>query len=516
MKYDILVIGSGIAGMMAAIEAKELGSNIAIVTKKSPMANNSFMAKGGINAALNNMEDGDSIEHHIQDTLKGGMGIADEEAVRIFCEQAPQVVRELHRRFKVPFNTLPNGKLAQRPFGGTKFKRTCYAADATGPAIMKALNKALKDLEIDVIKNHFAINLIVNDGKIAGATFLDEKTNEIKVIQAKAVVVATGGYAGLYKNFTTNVNDATGDGIAMGLRAGLEGMDMEFIQFHPTGLEGSNYLISEAARAEGGKLINSDGKEFVDELNTRDFVTRAIVKQLQRGKKVFLDLTDVDEEIINTKLINLKKRVKSLKGIDIAKEPIPINPLAHYTMGGIKTDTYCNTEIEGLFYAGEAGNNGVNGANRLGGNSLSEGAVFGKIAGYQAVKHSHRQKTFIDIPNESIEKDKELITKLENTKFDVKTLKNELGELLFNKVGIIRNGYQLKKAIKKLDEMKNALESEKDSSIQEKLELLNGIDIATAIAKAALDREESRGAHFRLDFPESDYAFLHHTYTKIV
>jgi succinate dehydrogenase/fumarate reductase flavoprotein subunit len=302
----------------------------------------------------------------------------------------------------------------------------------------------------------------------------------------------------------------------MGLRAGLEGMDMELIQFHPTGLEGSNYLISEAARSEGGKLINSDGKEFVDELNTRDFVTRAIVKQLQRGKKVYLDLTDVDEEIINTKLINLKKRVKSLKGIDISKEPIPINPLAHYTMGGIKTDTYCVTNIEGLFYAGEAGNNGVNGANRLGGNSLSEGAVFGKIAGYQAVKYSHRQKAYVDLPQEQIEKDKDLINKLNNTKIDAKELKHKLGVLLFQKVGIIRNGYQLKKALESLKEMKNSLgESENDSSIQEKIELINGIDIATAIAKAALEREESRGAHFRLDFPESDHAFLGHTYTKL-
>jgi succinate dehydrogenase/fumarate reductase flavoprotein subunit len=515
MKYDILVIGSGIAGMMAAIEAKELGSNVAIVTKKSPMANNSFMAKGGINAALNNMNDGDSIEHHIQDTLKGGVGIADEESVRIFCEQAPQVVRELHRRFKVPFNTLEDGRLAQRPFGGTKFKRTIYSKDATGPAIMKALNKALKDLNIDTIKNHMALNLLIKDSQIAGVTFLDEENNTLKTIQAKAVVVATGGYAGLYKGYSTNVNDATGDGVAMGLRAGLEGMDMEFIQFHPTGLEGSSYLISEAARGEGGKLINSDGKEFVDELNTRDFVTRAIVKQLQKGKKVFLDLTDVSEETINTKLINLKKRVKSLKGIDISKEPIPISPLAHYTMGGIKTDTYCVTEIDGLFYAGEAGNNGVNGANRLGGNSLSEGAVFGKIAGYQAVKYSHRQNSFTDLPNEQIEKDREMLNTLMNTKIDTKELKHRLGDLLFNKVGIIRNGYQLKKALESLEEMKNSLESENDSSIQEKLELINGIDIAKAIAKAALDREESRGAHFRLDYPESDHAFLCHTYTKL-
>lgn len=518
MKYDILVIGSGIAGMMAAIEAKELGSDIALITKKSPMANNSFMAKGGINAALNNMQDGDSIEHHIQDTLKAGMGLAEEEAVRIFCEQAPQVVRELHKKFKVPFTTLPNGKLAQRPFGGTKYKRTVFAADATGPAIMKALNKVIKELEIPTINNHFALNLLINDGKIAGVTLIDEKTQELKVVQAKAVIVATGGFAGLYRGFTTNITDATGDGIAMGLRAGLEAMDMEFVQFHPTGLEGTNFLISEAARGEGGKLINSDSKEFVDELNTRDFVTRAIVKQLQKGKKVYLDLTDIPEEIINTKLINLKKRVKTLKGIDISKEPIPITPLAHYTMGGIKTDTYCFTDVEGLFYAGEAGNNGVNGANRLGGNSLSEGAVFGKIAGYQAVKYSHRQKTTPDLPKERIEKDKELIEKLKNSNFDAKKFKHELGEILFDKIGILRNGYAIQKALKKIEELEKRLnenETNEEISLKEKIECYNGIDIAKVLAKSALYREESRGAHFRLDYPEADHAFLHHTFQKL-
>jgi len=514
MKYDVLVIGSGIAGMMAAIEAKELGSNVAIVMKKSPLANNSFMAKGGINAALNNMGDGDSIEHHIEDTLKAGAGLAEEEAVRIFCEQAPQVVRELHKRFKVPFTTLPDGRLAQRPFGGTKYKRTCFAADATGPAIMKSLNKALQELNIDTIKNYFAINLLVNDGKIAGVSFLDEKTNEIKIIQAKAVIVATGGYAGLYKGYSTNVNDATGDGVAMGLRAGLEGMDLEFVQFHPTGLKGSNYLISEAARAEGGRLINSDGKEFVDELNTRDFVARAILKQIQRGKEVYLDLTDVPEEIINTKLINLKKRIKSLKGIDITKEPIPINPLAHYSMGGIKTDTYGFTEIEGLFYAGEAGNNGVNGANRLGGNSLSEGAVFGKLTGYNAVKYSHRNKEFVDIPKEKIEADVEMVENLKKRKINAKEIKDKLGELLYMKVGIIRNGYALKKALNTIEELRKA-ESDEDSNLIDKLETQNALDIATAVTKAALYREESRGAHFRMDYPESDHAFLHHTITKL-
>jgi succinate dehydrogenase/fumarate reductase flavoprotein subunit len=382
---------------------------------------------------------------------------------------------------------------------------------------MKALNKALNELNIDTIKNHFALNLLINDGKIAGVNFIDEK-GELKTIKAKAVIVATGGFAGLYRGHTTNITDATGDGIAMGLRAGLEAMDMEFVQFHPTGLEGTNYLISEAARGEGGKLINSDGQEFVDELNTRDFVTRAIVKQLQKGKKVYLDLRDIPEEIINTKLINLKKRVKALKGIDITKEPIPISPLAHYTMGGIKTDTYCFTDIEGLFFAGEAGNNGVNGANRLGGNSLSEGAVFGRIAGYQAVKYSHRLKNDVEIKESDIKKDKELIQKLKNTKINAKKIKDEIGNILFEKLGIIRNGYAIKKAYEKIEEMRENFfqkNDEKDSTLQEKLECLNAFDIARVLAKSALYREESRGAHFRLDYPESDHAFLHHTLEKL-
>jgi succinate dehydrogenase/fumarate reductase flavoprotein subunit len=517
MKYDILVIGSGITGMMAAIEAKELGSNVAIVTKKSPLANNSFMAKGGINAALNNMGDGDSIEHHIEDTLRSGLGLAEEEAVRMFCEQAPQVVRELHRRFKVPFTTLPDGRLAQRPFGGTKYKRTCYAADATGPAIMKTLNKVIKELEIPTLNNRFLLDFIINDGKIAGAVFLNEENEELEIIQAKAIITATGGFAGLYRGYTTNINDATGDGIAAGLRAGLEAMDMEFVQFHPTGLEGTNFLISEAARAEGGKLINSDGKEFVNELNTRDFVTRAILKQLQKGKKVYLDLTEIPEDIINTKLVNLKKRVKALKDIDISKEPIPITPLAHYTMGGIKCGIYGETEIEGLYFAGEAGNNGVNGANRLGGNSLSEGAVFGKLTGYIAVKYSHRQKEYLDINNETVEKNKEKIEKLKNLKIDTKNIKHKIGELLYNKVGILKNGYALQKALKKLEEIKNEFfeTNEGESKLKEKIECLNAFDISKVLIDSSLYREESRGAHFRLDYPETDHAFLRHTLKKL-
>ena len=510
MKVDILVVGSGIAGMMAAIEAKELGGDVAIVMKKSPLANNSFMAKGGINAALNNMGDGDSIEQHIQDTLKSGLGLAEEEAVRVFCENAPQLVRDLHRVYKVPFTTLPDGRLAQRPFGGTKFKRTVFAADATGPAIMKALNKVINNLGIKVIKNYFALNLIVEDNKIAGVSFLDEENEELRFIEAKVVIMATGGFAGLYKGYSTNVVDATGDGVAIGLRAGLEAMDLEFIQFHPTGLAGSNFLISEAARAEGGRLINSDGKEFVDELNTRDFITRAIVKEMQEGRQVFLDLTDIDEEIINTKLINLKKRVKSLKGIDISKEPIPINPLAHYTMGGIKTDTYANTSIEGLFYVGEAGNNGVNGANRLGGNSLSEGGVLGRIVGYEAVKYVNREKEFKDISNISKEREKEYFENVKRLNLDTKTIKDEIGKILFNKVGIIRDENSLKEAIKDLEN----LNIEGEGSLKDKFEVLNAIEVAKATAKSALLREESRGAHFRIDYPEQDHSFLHHTIVK--
>jgi succinate dehydrogenase/fumarate reductase flavoprotein subunit len=514
MKYDIVVIGSGITGMRAAIEAKELGANVALITKSSPISNNSFMAKGGINAAFGNMGDGDDVVAHIKETIKGSMGIGNKKAIRIFCEKAPDSIRDLVS-YGVEFNRLPNGKLAQRPFGGSQYKRTVFAADETGPVIMKALYEVVKELEIDVIKNHFAINLLTKNNKIAGVTLLDNQTEQVIVCETKSIVLAGGGFASLYKNYTTNVGDSTGDSIAMGLRAGLNAMDMEFIQFHPTGLEGTNYLVSEAARGEGGRLINSDGEPFVDELNTRDFVTRAIVKEIQRGKKVFLDLTGVDEEVINTKLINLKKRVKSLKKIDITKEPIPINPLAHYTMGGVETDPIGKTNIEGLFVVGEAGNNGVNGANRLGGNSLSEGAVFGKLAGYEAVKFSYKTRQFVGVDYYKVAQDIELIEKLKNIKthIDVKALRSELGELLFNKVGIIRNGYQLKKVIKTFDELEERIytsNDEKESKVSEILELINGILISKAVAKSALKREESRGAHFRMDFPERDFKFEKH------
>lgn len=516
MKYDIIVIGSGITGMRAAIEAKELGLNIAVVTKNAPIANNSFMAKGGINAALGNMDD-DTIEAHIQDTLNGGVGIAQEQAVRVFCEKAPEAVRELDG-FGAKFSRLANGNIAQRPFGGTDKKRTCYAADNTGSAIMKALHKVLKELEIDVYKNHFALSLLKKENQISGITAYDEESQKVKVFQAKAVILANGGFSALYKNYTTNVPDATGDGIAMGLRAGLRAMDMEFVQFHPTGLKGTNFLVSEAARAEGGRLINSLGKQFVNELNTRDFVTRAILKEIQKGREVFLDLTGIDQETIDTKLTNLKKRVKSLKKIDISEEYIPINPLAHYTIGGIECDINGVTSIKGLYVAGEASCNGVNGANRLGGNSLSEGAVFGKIAGYQAAKYAYKTPDFNDVLQEEVQKDRDLIESIKKKVdfIDTKEVRNEIGELMFKHIGIIRNGYQLKKVIKLLEEIEESLidpkvESQK-GSVKELLEIINALLVAKTAAQSALLREESRGTHFRLDAPESDYEFMGHTY----
>ena len=330
MKYDIVVIGSGIAGMRAAIEAKELGANVVLITKSSPSANNSFMAKGGINAAFGNMGDEDNIFHHSKETLKSSMGIGNEESIRIFCEQAPAAVRDLVS-YGVEFSQLENGKIAQRPFGGSKYKRTVYAADQTGPAIMKALYRVIKKYEIDVVKNHMVIDLVSKNNIISGVTLFDEKTQKVVVCEGKSVILASGGFASLYKNYTSNVRDATGDAIAMGLRAGLKAMNLEFVQFHPTGLEGTNFLLSEAARAEGGRLVDENGETFVDELNTRDFVTRAIFKEMQKGKKVFLDLREVPEEVLDTKLIGIKKRVQALKKLDASKDLIPVtNCPLHY------------------------------------------------------------------------------------------------------------------------------------------------------------------------------------------
>jgi len=511
MKYDVVVIGSGIAGMRAAIEAKELGANVALITKSSPTANNSFMAKGGINAAFGNMKDKDSIFEHSNETYKSSVGIGNKEAILIFCEQAPAAVREL-LEYGVDFNKLENGKIAQRSFGGSKYKRTVHAADQTGPAIMKTLHNVIKDYEIDILKNYIAINLVIKDDIISGVTLYDEESKKVLVCESKSMILASGGFASIYKNHTSNVRDATGDAIAMGLRAGLKAMNLEFVQFHPTGLEGSNFLLSEAARGEGGKLVDANGDSFVDELNTRDFVTRAIFRELNRGNKVYLDLTDIPQDIIDTKLIGIKKRVKTLKKLDVSKDFIPISPIAHYTMGGIKTDTIGRTEIKGLFIVGEAGDNGVNGANRLGGNSLSQGAVFGKIAAYEAIKFANRMKKFNGVDYYEIMKDINYIEKLkeEATRINANEIRTEIGKILFEKLGIVRNEHDMKEALAYFYDIEEQIKASTDGetlTIKNMIELKNILLVVKAIAKSALSREESRGAHFRTDFPEKDHKF---------
>jgi len=511
MKYDIVVIGSGISGMRAAIEAKELGANVALITKASPIANNSFMAKGGINAAMANMKDKDSIDEHANETYKSSVGVGSKEAIRIFCEQAPAAVRDLSK-YGVVFDKLSNGKIAQRSFGGSKYKRTVHAADETGSAIMKTLHNVIKDYDIDILKNYMAINLVTKDNIISGVTLLDEVNKKVLVCEAKSLILASGGFASLYKNHTSNVRDATGDGVAMGLRAGLEAMNLEFVQFHPTGLEGSNFLLSEAARGEGGKLVDKDGNSFVDELNTRDFVTRAIYKKLSRNEKVYLDLTHIPQEIIDTKLLGIKKRVKTLKKLDVKQDYIPISPVAHYSMGGLKTDTIGRTSIKGLFVVGEAGDNGVNGANRLGGNSLSQGAVFGKIAAYEAIKFANKMGKFNGIDYYEVMNDINYIETLkeESKRVNANEIRNEIGEILFENLGIIRNEEGIEKAYEKLVQIEEDIKSKTNgqtSTLKAMLELKNAILVAKAIAKSALLREESRGAHFRNDFPEKDHKF---------
>jgi len=511
MKYDIVVIGSGIAGMRAAIEAKELGANVALITKASPTANNSFMAKGGINAAMGNMKDKDSIFEHAHETYKSSLGVGNKEAIRIFCEQAPAAVRELSK-YGVEFDKLKNGKIAQRSFGGSKYKRTVHAADETGSAIMKTLYSTVKEYGIDILKNYMAINLVTKDNIISGVTLLDEVNKKVLVCEAKSMILASGGFASLYKNYTSNVRDATGDGVAMGLRAGLEVMNLEFVQFHPTGLEGSNFLLSEAARGEGGKLVDENGESFVDELNTRDFVTRAIYKEFHKGKKVYLDLTHIPQEIIDTKLLGIKKRVKTLKKLDVTTDFIPISPVAHYTMGGIKTDTIGRTSIEGLFVVGEAGDNGVNGANRLGGNSLSQGAVFGKIAAYEAIKFANKMGKFNGVDYYEIMNDINYIEilKEEAKRVNASEVRNEIGKILFNNLGIIRDENGIKQAYEQLVNIEEDIKNKNNgqtSTLKAMLELKNALIVAKAVAMSALLREESRGAHFRSDFPEKDHKF---------
>lgn len=521
---DVLIIGSGGAGLTAALAAKNAGASVLVAGKAYPTNSQTSMAQGGINAALGNVGE-DHISLHMADTIKSAHGLCDEEMVRIMCADAPKTMAWLER-LGVPFSRLDNGgagtqTIAQRQMGGASAKRACYAQDYTGLKILHTLyDTCLKEC-ISFLDEHYLLNLIIKDDTVKGATFLDIRTGEVKQINAKSVVMATGGYGSLYHGYTTNAYGSTGDGIAAVLRAGGAVSDMEFIQFHPTALKNSAILISESARGEGGYLVNSDAERFVDELKPRDEVARAIFSQIQNGKEVFLDVRHLGEEKLMELLPQEVALCKLHEHVDPSKELIPIKPVAHYTMGGIDVNHALEIKgIKGCFGVGECSNAKVHGANRLGGNSLLEITTFGKLAGENAFKYAVHTR---NNPSDDRQKEKDVQTiqniYAQENSINFYTQRENLGQLFYKDVGIVRNNTSLKNALEDVIAMQ--ILSKKmgiadksptnNTNLIDYFEFSNALLLAHTIISAALARDESRGAHFKIGFEEqNDETFKQH------
>lgn len=516
MIYDIVIVGSGIAGLMAAIEAKTEHNKVAIITKGNLFKSNSALASGGINAVLDN-NDTQAINAHINDTLKSAKGLGNKKAVTYMCKQASFIISKLVS-YGVPFERDKYGNILQRPFGGGSHHRTCYVGDKTGSAITQALIKKAREMGITFLVNNFVLNLAKHNNTISGVVCLRRSDSTVLIYPARSVVLAGGGYAGIFRGNSTNAQDYTGDLLAVCLRAGLSLKDMEFVQFHPTGIAKTNYLVTEAARGEGGYLVNSQGQRFVNELETRDKIAKAILQEQQKGQKIYLDIRHLGEAKIKAKLPSLYNAALNQTGIDLSTELLEIKPVAHYSMGGVDCNM-THTSIEGLFVCGEMASNGVHGANRLGGNSLLEGTVFGELAGRKA-KEYYKHHSFLPVDYNIVIKDIKMIDKIfesDSTK-NFNAIRISMGNCLFEKVGILRSETSLVQAFDYIKYLRresyslHCINKERRNNVEliAILELRNALEVSEAIIMAAQKRKESRGAHHREDYENSDPKFKKH------
>ncbi len=528
IKHDVVIVGAGLAGLRAAIEAKEKGVDVAVLSKLHPVRSHSDQAQGGINASLSET---DSWEKHTFDTIKGSDYLADQDAVELMCRDAPRAIIELEH-WGALFNRTEAGRLAQRPFGGAGFARTCFAADKTGHVLQTTIYEQTRKNGVQIYEEWFATSLVVEDNLSKGLTAIELVTGEVNAIQAKVVILATGGAGQVYSK-TTNSLTTTGDGIAMAYNVGLPIEDMEFVQFHPTSLYGSNILVSEGARGEGGYLVNALGERFMKkyapdkmELAPRDIVSRSIETEIREGRGfeggyVHLDLRHLGEAKINERLPTIRELAIYFAGADPVKEPIPIQPAQHYTMGGVPTDLDGATSIKGLYAAGECACVSVHGANRLGGNSLLDTVVFGMRAGAKAADYV-KEVSVTSFPESALKEEQKRIETLLNRKEGVKAseIKKALGSTMFDKAGIFRNKRDMETAKRNVAALKRQFENvcvldssrKFNTSLIETLEVGFGLDLAEVIVAGGLARKESRGAHSRVDYPKRDDAkWLKHT-----
>ncbi len=536
ISHDIIVVGGGLTGLRAALEAKKAGRDVAVLSKVHPLRSHSVAAQGGINAALGNAPTPvrDTWENHAFDTIKGSDYLADQDAVEVLCQEGIERVIEMEH-WGTLFSRTEDGKIAQRPFGGADFPRTCYAADRTGHSLLHVLYEQLRGLQIPVYEEWHALSLVVDEGRCIGILGFHLFEGRIIPIQARAVVLATGGYGRVFLR-STNAVINTGSGCHLAYRAGVPLEDMEFVQFHPTSLYGTNILITEAARGEGGYLINAKGERFMEryaptvmELGPRDIVARGIQTEIDEGRGfeggyVYLDLRHLGKERIMDHLPGIRQIAMDFEGVDPISDFIPIQPAQHYSMGGIATNRDCETSLSGLFAAGECACVSVHGANRLGGNSLLETLVFGARAGRKATQRIEVEKPDSNraLFHGQLKAFQSGLEELLGRKGEepCSQLRDEMNALMTSHVGIFRKESDLLAAREKVRELRERVRRVglKQKTLAFNHELIQYLEVegmlhlSEVIVEGALARKESRGSHFRLDHPDrDDEHWLRHT-----
>jgi len=547
-QFDVIIIGAGLAGLRAAIEIGE-NASVAVLSKVFATRSHSGAAQGGIGAALANEEE-DNWEWHMFDTVKGSDYLGDQDAIETMAKDAPRTIFELEH-MGVPFNRTDEGKIAQRAFGGhtsgfgkAPVKRACFAADRTGRVILDTLWEQCLQRNTQFYDEFQVLSLMVANGRCYGVIAYELATGALHTFYSKAVLLATGGAGKIFKT-TSNAFASTGDGMALAYRAGASLEDMEFVQFHPTGIYKLGILISEAARGEGGILLNNDGERFMEryapvikDLAPRDMVSRCIMEEIRAGKGidgkdyVHLDLTHLGEDVINSKLAEITGFARTYAGVDATREPIPVQPTCHYMMGGIASDvdgrvTVGNEDapFEGLFAAGECACVSVHGANRLGCNSLLDTLVFGRRSGMEINRFVQR----VDFQKPATDFEKTAAAKISGLmqadgKEKIGDIMSRMQEVMMDNVSVFRMESPMTEALEKIKELKERYQNialqDKGScfnrDLLDALELGHMLDLAEVIVMGALYRRESRGAHSREDYPErNDETFLVHTLVRL-